>query len=381
VAEGDLLVSAGRPDHAPAVRALMSRLSPTELVRRCGRQAQRQGSQIVTKCPAHDENTPSCMVREKDGTFVWFCHGCGEGGDAIAFVAAVERLDMHRDFRRVLAACAVIGGDSGLAAEIDAKAASAPRPVPPPPAPVEPETPTISDEDFAAVAAPLLHVGRLDASPIARDVTTYLDGRGLLEAARADGWAALAPPPFSDETAKMLLQALPGLADRSGLLRGERMAWPYHQLIIPWRDPPGRVYTLQRRRITTGDPKYVFATGREARWPYGVERLASASPATPIVLVEGAIDVLAMRVLQGRRDLGRTVLGLPGVANWHDEWTALLRGRHVCIAFDRDEAGDREATKLVGRLVGVAAQLVRERPIKGAKDWGDMLVQERRAAS
>jgi DNA primase len=41
-------------------------------------------------CPFHDEKTPSFNVRASHGTF--HCFGCGEGGDAVAFVMKMEHV-------------------------------------------------------------------------------------------------------------------------------------------------------------------------------------------------------------------------------------------------------------------------------------------------
>lgn len=42
-------------------------------------------------CPFHEERTPSFHVRPQLG--LWHCFGCGEGGDAIAFVQKIDHLD------------------------------------------------------------------------------------------------------------------------------------------------------------------------------------------------------------------------------------------------------------------------------------------------
>ena len=42
-------------------------------------------------CPFHEERTPSFHVRPQLG--LWHCFGCGEGGDAIAFVQRINHLD------------------------------------------------------------------------------------------------------------------------------------------------------------------------------------------------------------------------------------------------------------------------------------------------
>ena len=51
----------------------------------------KSGARFVGLCPFHQEKTPSFGVSPDRGTFK--CFGCGEGGDAIAFVEKLENLD------------------------------------------------------------------------------------------------------------------------------------------------------------------------------------------------------------------------------------------------------------------------------------------------
>jgi len=44
------------------------------------------GGNLKGLCPFHDEKTPSFTVAPARN--VYFCHGCGAGGDAIKFVMA-----------------------------------------------------------------------------------------------------------------------------------------------------------------------------------------------------------------------------------------------------------------------------------------------------
>ena len=39
------------------------------------------GSQVLVKCPFHDDKTPSMSVNTKDG--IWNCFSCGIGGSVI----------------------------------------------------------------------------------------------------------------------------------------------------------------------------------------------------------------------------------------------------------------------------------------------------------
>ena len=48
------------------------------------------GDNMTGLCPFHQEKTPSFSV--SPGKQVFFCHGCGKGGDAIGFLRELEHL-------------------------------------------------------------------------------------------------------------------------------------------------------------------------------------------------------------------------------------------------------------------------------------------------
>ncbi len=50
-------------------------------------------------CPFHDEKTPSFTVRPTAGA--WHCFGCGEGGDILAFVMAIDHLTFAEAVERL----------------------------------------------------------------------------------------------------------------------------------------------------------------------------------------------------------------------------------------------------------------------------------------
>src|SRR5690606_27807572 len=52
-------------------------------------------------CPFHDERTPSFHVRPSQGRY--HCFGCGEGGDAIAFVQHMDHLSFIETVERLAA--------------------------------------------------------------------------------------------------------------------------------------------------------------------------------------------------------------------------------------------------------------------------------------
>src|ERR671926_1185681 len=51
----------------------------------------RVGTRFTGRCPFHEERTPSFSVNAQDK--LYYCFGCGKGGDVISFVRETENLD------------------------------------------------------------------------------------------------------------------------------------------------------------------------------------------------------------------------------------------------------------------------------------------------
>ena len=48
------------------------------------------GGSLKGLCPFHDERSPSFHVTPSRG--MWYCFGCGEGGDVLGFLQKIDHL-------------------------------------------------------------------------------------------------------------------------------------------------------------------------------------------------------------------------------------------------------------------------------------------------
>ena len=324
-----------------------------------GHRAQSGG--IVIRCPWHDDTNPSCSVTVgEQNTLRGHCFSCGATKDVIDLVAIAKQLDVTTQFADVLreahAVVALLETTPNVAPEEDRSL------------------------DFALFdrAARIL----LEAAPIsaARDVASYLERRGLLQAALRHMWGALPAEAVkqSQLTSKIAREIGDEAWMRTGLAVGPTsFKHPTHVIVIPWRDEQGRIVTLQRRRLDDDDPRYVMPAGRPALTPYGVEHLVTAADSGEVAFVEGAFDVLAAETLYESHGLNRVVLGIPGVGSWNPAWAKFCPGRTCHIAVDRDDAGEKVAAKMADDLHAAgAARVFRQRPV-GAKDWSELLLEAR----
>jgi len=376
------------PDHAAQLRAAL--VDPAAVLRGLGlwdgARRQGQGRRYVFRCPWHGEKNASCSIEAgpNEGTLRAKCFSCGAGGDVLALVAAVHRLDARQDFQRILdigAEIARIHLDRGPGAVAPGppRAAPASSPRAAPPAPRAEPRPALSPASFAAGVARLLSLSPLGGSPLAAGV----EARGLLREALADGWGAL-PVDVGALLPELQRPDLAWLAVPGGVRA------PEHRLLIPWRAPGGAVWTLQRRyALQTGEEipskggKYTLPEASyhrpAAEYPYGADA-AELQTAEEVWLVEGAADVLAVRALNRAGLLGGqrrslVALGLAGVALWPKvrDWTLQqARGRRVFLALDSDRAGQDAARDMGPDFRRAGATLVRlQRPGEGFKDWAD----------
>lgn len=335
--------------------------------------AKRQPSGLFILCPNHNERTPSCSVTSVPNGIRIRCFGCGFGGDALSLVALVNGLNVRNDFSSVLERAALIAG-----VHVDTRIEAINK---------VPKLYPISDSIFHDIANMILEVGVLDGSSTSIEVCDYLRDRRVLDKAIEDNWGALPDKSSSWKLVRSLVRAFGGDAmAATGLFVCRNGEWmfksPDNRLLIPWRSKDGKIYTLQRRRLDNGkgkyEIKYVFPKGRPARHVYGIERVNRSQPTA---IVEGAVDVLALRSIDSS-------IGVVGIAG-----TGCVD--HVCElglfrpidALDSDNAG-AEASSGKTRIDGTRQDGLRDYLFKSGaysvgklspnpyKDWGEKLLDD-----
>lgn len=378
------------PDHRDEVARALAAKGVAALCAELGieRSTTEKGKFI---CPRHKGGSLSVRVA-RDGLVQVKCFAGCELGDVFGLVAEARGLDVRRDFRRVLVEAAIVASAWAVVEDLERRTVTAEerraRPAPAPPVTTQrsEDVRALDVDTFDRVVAAVL-----ERSPLDELATEYLEGRRMLDLARAAGWGALPAslPAQAAIVAELVARFGEDVARRSGLLVADdgapRLVWRDHRLLIPWRVPSvdGLVHTLQRRLLRPtsrpSEPKYVFPSGHgRPAWPYLlVEDLEDMTDATAVAFVEGAPDVLALRWLARAEGRDVLVLGVPGVENWRPSWARFADGRPVLVALDADRAGEAKATAMHADLRG-ATSWKRWRP-KSGKDWGDELAEVRTA--
>lgn len=322
-------------EDADAVKAALAALGPVALVERLGvgERARRAGGGLMIRCPWHDERSPSCSVRTvRDGGIAVHCFGCGQGGDALALVAAARALDMRRDFRRVIAEGAELAHVS-----VDA-----------PWQPTRSTTPPkVNADELAALWAAC--GGVYDDGELAAD----LRRRGLEPA---------------DVTDRDLARALPVGVVLPRWARFARKTWAElgNRLVVPMYDATGRLTSLHARCI--GDeprdvpPKGLSPLGGRIAGTVMADalgRMLLGSGEAPawwserVVLVEeGVPDFLTVATHYGDDENAPALLGVL-TGSWTPEIAARIPdGCRVVVRTHTDVAGAKYAAAIGSSLLG-----------------------------
>jgi len=340
--------------------------------------AKRQGGGLLIRCPAHGDRNPSCSVtRGPDGTLRVRCFGCDFSGDALSLVAAVEGLDVGRDFRRVLEAAAAIAGVQIEAHTGREGTPREPREAPPPPPP-RPPPPAADVAAFWTACVPC------GADP---DVAAWLRSRGL-DPAAVDRYGLARALPLS--------VAVPSWACYRGDA-AESRSWTVlgYRAIFPLYDAQGELTSVRARLVAPADqnaPKSLppvgyatrglvlacplavlvlqIAAWRASRDPAAVEHGGEGWPwyaEQRVVLAEGEPDFLTWAARgEGARTFA--VLGLPGSGAWSAELAARIPdGCTVLVRTDADDAGDRYAEQIAASLQGRCAVLETDPEARAAR--------------
>ncbi len=284
------------------------------------------GSRFTGRCPFHEEKTPSFSVNPVDK--LYYCFGCGKGGDLISFVRETENLDF-------------VGAIEWLAdrfrVTLEYEEAS-PR--------IEAERKR-RDRLYALLEQTTTYFERLlwdgDAGA---PVRAYLAERGLGEEVSREFRLGLSPGRGLAEKAaekgfgREELRAA-GLAT----VRGGDYFPP--RLMFPLADARGRVVGFQARKLSEDDPlhgKYVNSPEgdlfKKGAILYGLHLARTAiSKQDRAAVVEGNTDVIALR--QAGFEPVVASMGTALTERQLEELGRLTRKVYLC--FDADAAG-QEAT-------------------------------------
>ena len=287
-------------------------------------QLRRVGARYTGRCPFHDERTPSFSVNPQEK--LYYCFGCGRGGDVISFVRETEQLDFAQAVEWLAERFRVTLEYEELTPQLDEQRRRRERLL------------RLLEQ---AAAFYERYLWTSDAGAPAR---AYLAERGLGEQVCREYRLGLAPAGgglvrkarAQGFTQAELLAA--GLANR----RGED--YFARRLLFPLADGRGRVLGFGARRLHGDDPlraKYVNSPESElfhkGSLVYGLDRARTAiAKLDRACVVEGYTDVLALRQAGFE-----PVVASMGTALTAEQLKHLFRlARRLYLCFDADAAGE-----------------------------------------
>lgn len=270
------------------------------------------GDEWVGPCPLHRETRPSFYVNTRKNLF--YCHGCGRGGDLIRLVELTLHLSFSQSVERLRQQLA------------PATAA------------------TILDHTAA------FYQVQLDRHP---EAVWYLDRRGLRDSALIEELGLGYAP------GRNLLPHLAArgygldLALRTGLISPRGGEAFCRRIVFPCRQD-GRIVNLYGRSIGAAFPHRLLPRSKGGLFAWNQVRDCST-----LILVEGLFDLASLWQAGFRNTTCAVGTHLTPV-----QWTQLCDqpSRQVYIVFDQDEnqAGQQASRALAQRLrsAGLAARIV-----------------------
>ena len=314
---------------------------------------QKKGSSYFGLCPFHNEKSPSFSVsRQKQ---MYYCFGCGAGGNVITFIMEYE----NYTFAEAVRLLAERAGVDIPEVEYSKEA-----------------------KDRADLKATLLEINKLAAKYFyaqlktehAKHAHTYLTKRGLSEetiTAFGLGYSNK----YSDDLYKYLKTK--GYSDellvKAGLISAsEKGVYDkfWNRVMFPIMDANNRVIGFGGRVMGEGEPKYLNSPETEvfdkSRNLYGLNR-ARTSRKSYFLICEGYMDVIALH----QAGFTNAVASL-GTAFTQGHASLIKRYvNEVYLTFDSDGAGTKAALRALPILkeAGITARIIRMDPYKDPDEF------------
>lgn len=320
-------------------------------------QLKKTGRVFKGLCCFHQEKTPSLTVDPEKQ--LYYCHGCGAGGDVFSFLQKADGLSFSESAQR-------------LADRLGVSLRSSP---------AEPQQGARSPLLRANELAAAYFADLLMKAPEARAARTYIERRGF-DSRDAESWQLGFSPGGGDVLFRRLRDA--GLSTReivdSGLAfvteSGQHRDRFRGRLMFPVFDLSGKVVGFGARALGDEQPKYLNSSEtpvyRKSKLLFGLDRAKAALVRTGFAIVtEGYTDVIALS------KIGFTnAVATCGTALGEDHFAMIKRFcERVVLAFDADAAGSVASERGFGihRKMGLEVLVA---PIPGGKDPADVALED-----
>ncbi|MGR4865809.1 DNA primase [Caulobacter sp. LARHSG274] len=352
---------------------LKTRLRPSDVIGKSVK-LRRQGREYAGLSPFTKEKSPSFFVNDDKGFY--HCFSSGKHGDIISFLQETERLTFTEAVERLAA-------EAGMALpEPDARAA-------------QEDKKRAGLTDWMELAAAWFESEL--RRPVGQAARDYLARRALPE----DQWSRfrLGFSPSGRTALKDYLVAKGArpaeLVEAGLLIAPEDGGAPYDRfrdrIIFPITDTRGRVVSFggramdpaARAKYLNGPETTLFHKGRllyglyEARKLLHAAQAAAPTETTPLMVVEGYMDVIACQ------RAGLPAVAPMGTAMTEEQMEVLWRLHpEPTLSFDGDKAGQRAASRAIDRALPLLkpGRSFRFSMVTGGKDPDDVLREQGAAA-
>jgi len=291
------------------------------------------GRNFLGLCPFHKEKTPSFTV--SDDKQIFYCFGCGEGGNAITFLMKINNISYPEAVRYLAEKGGIVIPERNMSRE-------------------EKERTTLREQLIRVNQMAAVYFSKNLRSPAGKGAWEYLRNRGIDNAAlidefcfgfALDGWKYLRDY-FEKKGVPLKLVEQAGLIIKTD--KGDLYDRFRGRLIFPIEDLGSNVIAFGGRILGDGEPKYlnspespVYVKGRNL---YGLAKTREAIRKKGYaVLVEGYFDLVALW------NAGITnVVATLGTALTKDQVELIRRYTGDIVAiFDPDEGGKKALARSI----------------------------------
>ena len=327
---------------------------------------QKKGSSYFGLCPFHNEKSPSFSV--SPAKQMYYCFGCGAGGNVITFVMEYENATFQEAVKMLAEKAGVNLPEMEYSEEVKRK-----------------ESRRATLLEIQKEAAKYYYY--MLRSPRGKTGFQYLSGRQLSEETMKKFGLGYADGASSDLTAYLRSKGYADeLINESGLIafdekRGMHDKF-WNRVMFPIQDSNHRVIGFGGRVMGDAKPKYLNSPETmifdKSRNLYGLN-FARTSRKGNFILCEGYMDVIAMHqagFTQAVASLGTAFTA--GQASLLKRYT-----EEVLLAYDSDGAGVNAALRAIGilREAGLRGKVIDMQPYKDpdefVKNMGAEAFQER----